>query len=171
MDCYVVRGKSIFHDECYLIQYGLHCLQLNSPKSLFYSAYQAIILDQIEYKIKRNHYISSLSNLARFRHADCMLYRRHLRYDVWLQWCLNEGEGVSNDRRLDCLINRLFRRRSMKTSSIRITGLCQGNSPVTGEIPAQRASNAEMFSFDDVIMRNRYIYMVTSGASLLTDIN
>ena len=27
-----------------------------------------------------------------------------------------------------------------------------GNSPVTGEFPAQRASNAEMFSFDDIIM-------------------
>ena len=26
------------------------------------------------------------------------------------------------------------------------------NSPVVGEIPAQRSSNAEMFPFDDVIM-------------------
>ena len=48
--------------------------------------------------------------------------------------------------------NRLFRRRSKKTSKVRITGLCEGNSPVTGEFPAQRASNAEMFPFDDVIM-------------------
>ena len=30
--------------------------------------------------------------------------------------------------------------------------LCVGNSPVTDEFPAQRASNAEMFPFDDVIM-------------------
>ena len=29
--------------------------------------------------------------------------------------------------------------------------LCAGNSPVTGEFPAQRASNAEMFPFDDVM--------------------
>ena len=28
----------------------------------------------------------------------------------------------------------------------RVTGLCAGNSPVTGEFPAQRASNAEKFS-------------------------
>ena len=35
---------------------------------------------------------------------------------------------------------------------LRATGLCEGNSPVTGEFPAQRASNAEMFPFDDVIM-------------------
>ena len=30
-----------------------------------------------------------------------------------------------------------------KTSKLRVTGLCEGNSPVTGKLPAQRASNAE----------------------------
>ena len=29
------------------------------------------------------------------------------------------------------------------TTHIRVTGLCAGNSPVTGEFPAQMASNAE----------------------------
>ena len=33
--------------------------------------------------------------------------------------------------------------RSKKTSKLRVNGLCAGNSPVTGEFPAQRASNAE----------------------------
>ena len=37
-------------------------------------------------------------------------------------------------------------------SSALLAGLCEGNSPVTGEFPAQRASNAEMSSFDDFIM-------------------
>ena len=55
----------------------------------------------------------------------------------------NEHDGVSNHRRFDCLLNRLFRRRSKKTSKLRVTGLCEGNSPVTGEFPAQRASDAE----------------------------
>ena len=45
----------------------------------------------------------------------------------------------------DCLLNRLFRRRSKKTSKFRVTGLCAGNSPVTGEFPAQMASNADFF--------------------------
>ena len=44
------------------------------------------------------------------------------------------------------LLNRVFRRRSKKTSKLRVTGLCEGNSPVTGEFPAQRASNAESVS-------------------------
>ena len=33
-----------------------------------------------------------------------------------------------------------------------VTGLCEGNSPVTCECPTQKASNAEMFLFDDIIM-------------------
>ena len=41
----------------------------------------------------------------------------------------------------------------MKTSKLRVTGLCEGNSPGTGELPTQRASNAENISFDDVIMQ------------------
>ena len=44
------------------------------------------------------------------------------------------------------LLNRLFRLRSKKTSKLRVTGLCAGNSPETGEFPAQMASNAENVS-------------------------
>ena len=33
-----------------------------------------------------------------------------------------------------------------KTSKLRVTGLCAGNSPVTGEFPAQMSSNAENVS-------------------------
>ena len=46
----------------------------------------------------------------------------------------------------DCLLNRLVRRRSKKTSKLLVTGLCVGNSPVTGEFPAQMANNAENVS-------------------------
>ena len=42
--------------------------------------------------------------------------------------------------------NVYSKRRSKKTSKLRVTGLCAGNSPVTGEFPAQRASNAEKVS-------------------------
>ena len=33
-----------------------------------------------------------------------------------------------------------------KTSKLRVTGLCVGNTPMTGEFPAQKASNAENVS-------------------------
>ena len=60
-----------------------------------------------------------------------------------LQWRHNGYDGVSNHQHINCLPIRLFRRRSKKTSTLRVTGLCEGNSPVTGEFPSQRASNAE----------------------------
>ena len=46
----------------------------------------------------------------------------------------------------DCLLNGLFTRRSKKISKLRVTVLCVGNSPETGEFPAQMASNAENVS-------------------------
>ena len=52
-------------------------------------------------------------------------------------------ESVSNYQPHHCLLNRLFRRRSKKTSKARVTGLCAGNSPLTGEFPAHMSSNAE----------------------------
>ena len=63
-----------------------------------------------------------------------------------LQWRHNEGDSVSNHQPHDCLFNRLFGRRSKKTSKLCVTGLCAGNSPGTGEFPAQTASNAENVS-------------------------
>ena len=59
-----------------------------------------------------------------------------------LQWRHNERDSVSNHQPHDCLLNRLFRRRSKKTSKLRVTGLCAGNSPGT----AQMASYAENVS-------------------------
>ena len=63
-----------------------------------------------------------------------------------LHWRHNGPDDVSNHQPQDCLLNRLFRRRSKKTSKLRVTGLCAGNSPETGEFPAQMASNAENVS-------------------------
>ena len=55
---------------------------------------------------------------------------------VSLQWRHNGRDGVSNHSLT----------MSKKTSKLRVTGLCKGNSPVTGEFPAQRASNAKKVS-------------------------
>ena len=63
-----------------------------------------------------------------------------------LQWRHYGRDGVSNHQPHDCLLNHLFMRRSKKTSKLRVTGLHMGKSPVTGEFPAQTASNAENVS-------------------------
>ena len=59
-----------------------------------------------------------------------------------LQWHQNEHDGVSNHQLQECLVKR----RSKKTSKLHVTGFCAGNSPVVGEFPAQKASNAENVS-------------------------
>ena len=39
-----------------------------------------------------------------------------------------------------------------KTLKLRVTGLCEGNSTVTGESPHEGPVRRKMFPFDDVIM-------------------
>ena len=63
-----------------------------------------------------------------------------------LQWRHNGHDGVSNHQPHHYLLNCLFWPRSKKTSKLRVTSLCAGNSPVTSEFPAQMASNAENVS-------------------------
>ena len=72
-----------------------------------------------------------------------------------LQWHHNGCDSVSNHQPHDCLLNRLFRRRLKKTSQLHVIGLCEGDSPGTGEFPAQMASNAENVLFDDVIKQEK----------------
>ena len=47
---------------------------------------------------------------------------------------------------LDADQRKHFRRGSKKTSTLGVTGLCEGHSPGAGEFPAQMASNAENVS-------------------------
>ena len=61
-------------------------------------------------------------------------------------------DNVSSHQPRDCLLNRLFRRRSKRKSKLRVTGLGVGNSLGAGEFPAQMASNAGNVSTCDVIM-------------------
>ena len=70
-----------------------------------------------------------------------------LNYVLSLQWRHNGRDSVSNHRRDDCVLNRSFSCSSKNTSKLRLTGLCAWNSPVTGEFPTQRASNAENVSY------------------------
>ena len=80
----------------------------------------------------------SVSFTGRFRGGNCCIEKillvEHLK-------C-----RVSDHQPHDCLLNRLFRRRLKKTSNLRVTGLCEGHSLVTGEFSAQRTSNAENVS-------------------------
>ena len=76
-----------------------------------------------------------------------------------LQWRHNGSDSVSNHQPRECLLSRLIRCISKKTSKLRVTGLCAGNSPLTGEFPAQRPVTRKMFPFDDVIMWQWYGFL------------
>ena len=69
-----------------------------------------------------------------------------------LRWRHNDHAGVLNHQPHGCLLNRLFRRRSNKTSKLRVTGLRAGNSPGPVNSPHKGPVTRKMFPFDDVIM-------------------
>ena len=69
-----------------------------------------------------------------------------------LHWGHNDHDGVSNHQPRGCLLNRLFERRSKKTSKLSVTGLCAGISPGPVNSPHKGPVTRKMFSFDDVIM-------------------
>ena len=69
-----------------------------------------------------------------------------------LRWRHNGCDSISNHQPHDCLLNRLFRRRSKKTLKLRVTGLCAGNSPGPVNSPHKWPVTRKMFPFDDVIM-------------------
>ena len=68
-----------------------------------------------------------------------------------LHWRHNGRDCVSNHQPHDCLLNRLFRHRSNKTSKLRVTCLCVGKSPGPMNSPHKWPVTRKMFPFDDVI--------------------
>ena len=95
----------------------------------------------VEWCIKRNlHYCHQGRRIGFNIHEFCTLLcdRQHYN-DVIMRVMASKITDA-------CLLNRLFGRRWKKTSKLRVTDLDEGNSPVTGEFSAQRASNAENVS-------------------------
>ena len=80
--------------------------------------------------------------------TGCRLHdRKHQYSDVIVSAVASEITGVS----IVCS-TVFFRRRSKKTSELRVTGHWKGSPPAIDGFPSQRVSNAEMFSFDDVCL-------------------
>ena len=104
------------------------------------SSYSKLILLQ-KYSVKCSITTETHGGLfASWHHLDT-LQRRH-----------NDHDSVSNHQPRGCLLNGLFRRRSKKTSKLRVTGLCVGISPGPVNSPHKGSVTRKMFPFDDVIM-------------------
>ena len=76
--------------------------------------------------------LGSIEMFLYFYHLSTLRQHRQLKKFLWKisKWRYNERDGVSNHQPHDGLLSRLFRQRSKKTSKLRVTGLCAGNSPV-----------------------------------------
>ena len=113
--------------------------RLTTERYLFFVTWEHHGCDQ-GFKVLQRTWVWATLNRAshRWKQSWC----RKIPQKFPLQWRRNEHDSVWNYRRIECSLNRLFRRRSKKTWKLRVICLCVGNSPVTGEVPAQRASNA-----------------------------
>ena len=89
-----------------------------------------------------------------------------------LQWHHNERDDVSNHRRRGCLLSHLFRRTSKKISELRLTCLCEGNPPVTGDSLHKLRVTRKMFPFDNVIMiydSSHFLWFIAVVINLTND--
>ena len=89
-----------------------------------------------------------------FAHDKCFSYLVRCRSfpHYPLRWRHNDHAGVSKHQPHCCLLNRFFRRRWKKTSKLRVTGFCAGNSPGPMNSLHKGPVTRKMFPFDDVIM-------------------
>ena len=77
-------------------------------------------------------------------------------WEFVLQWPHNERDDVSNHQPHDCLLNHLFRRRSKKTSKLRVTGLCAEIYRWPVNCSHKGPVTLKMFPFDDVILEDLF---------------
>ena len=119
--------------HCNVITIKQTLLEKGRPSSAFF------VLDWLVFCQQWRSVVTFMKQIR----MTCGLFLFHI---FSLLWRHNEFGGVSDHQPHDCLLNRLFSDRSKKTSKFRVTDLCAGNSPGTGEIHAQRASNAENVS-------------------------
>ena len=84
-----------------------------------------------------------------------------------LHWRHHDHHSVSNHQPHGYLFNLLFRRISNKTSKLRVTGLCVGNSPGPVNSPHKGTVTRKMFPFDDVIITRRLAITGYCGVSVM----
>ena len=104
------------------------------------------------------------SNWQHRKHPSCAITRvKPTAFEKCMssQWRRNERDGVSNHQPHDCLLKRLFRRKSKKRSKLCVTGLVRGIHRWPVNFPHKRPTTRKMFPFDDVIMHWLRIHPIT----------
>ena len=74
------------------------------------------------------------------------------RWVLSLQWRLNKHDGVSNNQRLNYLLNRLFRPRTQKTWKLHPLAFVRGIHRWPANSPHKGPVTRKILPFDDVII-------------------
>ena len=134
----------LWRNDHVTFQYVLYVADISSIK---------IHVTRLSLRRRRQH---SLNNFWHWLKPHCiakLMTKSSVRIDAEsLQWRHNERDSVSNHQPHDCLLNRLFRRRSKKTSKLRVTGLRVGIHRWPVNPPHKWPVTRKIFPFDDVIM-------------------
>ena len=158
----------------------IHWKESNSPSSnyvfnnCYFLSHRDFLADLTNVKCRFNficnYNIEKIYEVFLYQHISCFLnhgfpwpfffiwwrhdvYRADFRIAAFLLlWHYNGRDGVSNHQPQDCLLNHSFRRRSKKTSQLRITGLCAGNLRWSMNSPHKWSETRKMFPFDNGIM-------------------
>ena len=137
-------SKSFYWMDIIVFQFKLHWnIFPGGQSSICQYWFREWLGDVSDTPLSEQRWPSSLIYVTRPQWVNTCPY---LSWYTALRWRHNKHHCVSNHQPHDCLLNRLFRCRSKEISKLRVTGLCAGKSPVTGEFPTQRASNAENVS-------------------------
>ena len=115
--------------------YNQHGLQ---NRKQVYRTFQnaTTILNFAEKEYGTHEFLKWICPLCPFRCTSCRLMSLKYLIITVMTCCnsiyhitmtYNEPDGVSNHQPHDCLLNRLFRRRSNKTPKLRVTGLCRAS--------------------------------------------
>ena len=143
---YVFRARKVFEN----VNYKMSAIMFRSQCVL------TIYIEELGHNLPNSqipqctspimhHFVTEMCTFLRIIVIKCYIVGYSCNA-LTLQWRHNGLDSVSNHQPHHCLLSRLFRRRSKKTSKLRVTGLCAGNSPGPGEFPAQMASYAENVS-------------------------
>ena len=120
---------------------------------LRYGCYQLISSDlTVTFNELKTSIAKRLTSRASVTTTPGKYVQRHVNRSYSLWWRHNGRDGVSNHQPNDCLLNRLYRRRSKKTSKLRVTGLLRGIHRWPVNSPHKWPVTLKMSPFDDVIM-------------------
>ena len=159
-----VRKMSSITYKTHYVKFKLGMYDLNMPLMVLLHQQQDTFYWCLLEATQALHVVRSIISFSRGKEHLILLHKKRIYFKTTqhgkeveillsfimqrlsLRWRHNGRDSVSNHLLHDCLFKRLFRRRSKKTSKLRVTGLCAAKSPGTGEFPAQMASNSENVS-------------------------